>query len=110
MPSLVVIDPLVLEKRMKCDNVFSLFRYYLPFRKDLTLYMNKLNSSSPKDALCQVRLKLAHAVVVEKKIKFRQCIYTFLLLSSLRKVPFTQKCILPSLVEIGPVVLEKKTF
>ena len=40
-------------------NVFSLFCNYLPLEKDWTLLLNKLESPSPKDALCQVWLKLA---------------------------------------------------
>ena len=50
----------------------------------------------------------------------RQCIFTILLLSPLGKergpsfeqtwITFTQVCFVPSLVEIGSVVLEKKTF
>ena len=39
-------------------NVFSLFRYYFPLKKGAALHMNKLESPSPKDALCQVWLKL----------------------------------------------------
>ena len=39
---------------------FSLFRNYLPFEKDGALHLNKLDSPSPKDALCKVWLKLAH--------------------------------------------------
>ena len=38
-------------------NIYSLFRNYLPLEKDVTLYLNKLESSSPKDALCQVWLE-----------------------------------------------------
>ena len=51
---------------------------------------------------------------------FRQCIFAILLLSPLWKgrgpsceqswIPFTQGCFVPSLVEIGSVVLEKKIF
>ena len=41
------------------DNVFSLFHNYLPLEKERALHLNKLESSSPKDALCQVWLKLA---------------------------------------------------
>ena len=59
-------------------------------------------------------------VVLEKKISlFRQCIFTISLLSLLGKghgpsfketlIPFTQGCFVPSLVEIGHVVLERKT-
>ena len=40
-------------------NVFSLFRNYLPLEKSGALHLNKLESPSPKDALCQVWLKLA---------------------------------------------------
>ena len=40
-------------------NVFSLFHNYLPLEKGGALHLNKLESPSPKDALCQVWLKLA---------------------------------------------------
>ena len=36
-----------------------LFRNYLTLEKRRALHLNKLESPSPKDALCQVRLKLA---------------------------------------------------
>ena len=39
-------------------NVFSLFRNYPPLEKGGALHLNKLESPSPKDALCQVSLKL----------------------------------------------------
>ena len=39
-------------------NGFSLIRNYLPWEKGGALYLNKLDSLSPKDALCQVWLKL----------------------------------------------------
>ena len=39
-------------------NVFSLFRYHLPLETNVALYFNKLESPSPKDALCQFWLKL----------------------------------------------------
>ena len=59
MPSLVEISPAVLEKEIfKFVNVFSLFRYYLSWKKGGALLLNKIESSSPKDALCQVWLKL----------------------------------------------------
>ena len=60
MPSLVGIDPGVLEKIFKfpqCTN--SLFRHYFPLEKSVALRLNKLESPSPKDAFCQVWLKLA---------------------------------------------------
>ena len=40
-------------------NVFSLFRNYLPLEKGGAHYLNKIESPSPKDALCQVWLQLA---------------------------------------------------
>ena len=40
-------------------NVFSIFCNYLLMEKDRTLHWNKHQSPLPKDALCQVWLKLA---------------------------------------------------
>ena len=34
--------------------IFSQFRNYLPFEKGGALHLNKLESPSPKDAICQV--------------------------------------------------------
>ena len=49
-----------LEKKIfKFVNVFSKFCNYLPLEKGTALHLNKLESPSPKDALCQVWLKLA---------------------------------------------------
>ena len=39
-------------------NVFSLSHNYLPLENSDTLHLNKLESPSPKDDLCQVWLKL----------------------------------------------------
>ena len=41
------------------DNVFFVFCNYLPLEKGGALHLNKLKSSSPKDALCQLWLKSA---------------------------------------------------
>ena len=62
MPSLVEIDSVVLEKKIFIFgqmNVFSPFRNYLPLEKSEALHLKKLDFPSPKDALCQVSLKLA---------------------------------------------------
>ena len=60
VPSLVEIGSVVLRRRFfNFVNVFSLFRNYLPLEKGGAHYLNKLESPSPKDALCQVWLKLA---------------------------------------------------
>ena len=54
---------------------FSPFRYYLPLEKDGTLHLINLESTSPKDALCRVGLKLKlklvkiGSVVLKKKMK-----------------------------------------
>jgi hypothetical protein len=44
---------------LKNFSVFLLFRYYLPLERDYPLLLNKPESPSPKDDLCQVWLKLA---------------------------------------------------
>ena len=59
-------------------------------------------------------------VVLERKIFMFSSIYTILLLSPLGKrwgpsfeqswIPFTWGCFVPSLIEIGPVVLDRKIF
>ena len=57
------IGPVVLERRFLNFVImimFSLFRKYLPLEIGVVLYFKKLESPSPKDALCQVWLKLAH--------------------------------------------------
>ena len=61
VPSLVKIGPVVLEKKifLILSMYFSLFPNYLPLEKGGALHLNKLESPSPKDALCQVWLKLA---------------------------------------------------
>ena len=66
-------------------NVFLLFCYYLPLEKDAVLYLNKLESPSPKDALCQVWLKLAQWFL-KKDFKFLQCIFSISLLSTFWKL------------------------
>ena len=55
--------------------VFSLFRYYLTLEKGEALHLNKLESSSLKDALCQVLLKLAQWFWRRIFFKFRKLIY-----------------------------------
>ena len=83
--------------------------------------MNKPKSPSPMDALCQVWLKLAQWFW-RRRFFFISSMYFRYLCNylplekdgalNLKKtwIPFTQECFVPSLVEIGPVVLEKKIF
>ena len=40
---------------------FLLFCHYLPLEKGVILHLNKFESPSPKDDLCQVWLKLAQS-------------------------------------------------
>ena len=47
-------------------NVFSLFRNYLPLEKCRALHLNKTESPSPKDALCQIFIKIGPVVLEEK--------------------------------------------
>ena len=47
------------EEDLNFVSEFSLFCNYLPLEKGGTLHLNKIESSLPKDALCQVWLKLA---------------------------------------------------
>ena len=56
VPSFVEIDPVVLEKKIfiNFNNVFSLFRFYLPLEKGVALHLNKIESPLPKDAFYQV--------------------------------------------------------
>ena len=96
--------------------MFLLFRNYLPLKKGGALYFHKLEPPSPKDALIEIGSK-----VVEKKIfKTCQCIFSISYLSPLENgcsplfkqtgTPFTYGSFVPSMVEIGFVVLEKKVF
>ena len=41
------------------NNVFLLIRNYRPLEKGVTIHLNKFEFSSPENALCKVRLKLA---------------------------------------------------
>jgi hypothetical protein len=43
---------------LKIFSAFSLFRYYLPLEKGYPLPLNKLESPSPKDDLCQGMIKI----------------------------------------------------
>ena len=102
---------------LKFVNVFSLFRYYLPLEKGVALHLNKLESPSPKDALSQVWLKLAQWFLRRRFLKFVNVFSLFPYYLPLENnwgpsfeqtwIPFTQGYFVPSLVEFGPVVLEK---
>ena len=58
-------------------NVFSLFRNYLPLEKGTALYLNKLDSPSPEDAVSQGCLKLSQWIWRGKFLKFVNVILPF---------------------------------
>ena len=117
VPKLGEIGSVVLEKKIFYTSSMY-FRYFcnnLPLEKGGVLHLNKLESPSPKDVLCQVWLKLAQWFW---RWRFCQCIFAISQLSPFAKgrgpsteqtwIPFTQGWFVPSLVEIGPLVLKKK--
>ena len=77
-------------------NVFSLFRNYLPLGKGRALHLNKLESPSPNNALCQIWLKLAQWFWRRRFLNFINVFSLF------------RNCLPLEKFEIGPVVLEKK--
>ena len=97
---------------------FHLFVIICPPKKGGALHLNKLESTSPKDPLSQVRLKLAQWFWRRRFLNFVNVFSLFVKLSPLGKgrgpsfeqtwIPFTQGCFVPSSVEIGVLVLEKK--
>ena len=76
---------------------------YLPLVKGMAHQVNKLESSSPKDTLCHVWLKLAEWYW---RIWFLNFVNVCWLFNNY--LPLEKICFVPSLVEIGPVILEKK--
>ena len=74
----------------------------------IILHLNNLESPSPKASLWQVWFKLVQWFLRRRFFKFCQCTFAISLISPLGKgqgpsfeqTPFTQGCIVPSLVEI----------
>ena len=79
--SLFEISPVVLEKDVSSVNVLSLFPYHPSLIKDMALHLNKFESTSHKDALHQVWLKLAQCFWRRKCLKLCQCNFAISLLS-----------------------------
>ena len=90
---------------------FCYFIIISPWKRAGCLHLYKLGSPSPKDVLCQVWLKLVQWFL-RRFLNFVNVFLLFHNIISLWKtwIPFTKECIMPSLVEIGPVVLVKKIF
>ena len=94
--------------------------HYLLFENWMVFHLNKLESTSPKDALCQIWLKLAQCFWRRGFLNSVNVFSLFQKFSPLRKgrspsfiqnwILITQRCFVPSLVEIGSVVQEKKIF
>ena len=82
-------NSVVLKKILKFCQCISLFHNYLLLEKGGALHLNKLESPSPTDALCQVWLKLAQFVLEMQIFKFRNEFSLFLYHLALEKVgPF----------------------
>jgi hypothetical protein len=91
---------------------------YLPFEKDLALYLNKLESPSLKYNLYQVWLNSACWFWRRRFFFKNQYTFTLSLLSPLREgyspsfeqnwIPFTQGWFVLSLIEFGLLVFDKK--
>ena len=115
MPSLVEIGPVVLEK--KIFSILSMyFSYYvITLKRGVALHLNKRESTSRKDTLCQVWLKLAKWFLRRRFLYFVNVFWLFcnylplekdvaLHLNKLESPPLKDAL----MIEIGPVVLEKK--
>ena len=66
----------------------------------VALYLNKIEYPSPKDALCQVWLNFIQWFLRRRFLKFVNVILLFRC--------YLPLCFVPSFVENGPLVLEKK--
>ena len=96
------------------------FHYFIiisPWKRVGPFIWTNLNPLHP-GILCASLVEIGPVVLEKKIFKSCQCIFTISLLSPLWEgrgpsfehtwIPFTQGYFVPSLVEIGPVVLEKK--
>ena len=102
---------------LKFVNIFSQFDYYLSLKKGTTLNMNKLESPLPRMYYAKFGWNWSTGSG-EKIYTAINGFFTISLLSRFEKMhgplfeqtwnPFTQECLVWSLVEICPVFLEKK--
>ena len=110
MTSLVEICPAVLERTI--FNFFNvlLFHSNLPLEKRMTLHLNKLKFFSPKNALCQVWLKLDQWFWRRRFFKDFVNVFSlfryYIPFGKAWTIPLTKRCFLPSLIKISQVVLE----
>ena len=116
--SLVEIGPVVLEKKIfkfsQCTFAISLLS---PIRKGRGTSFEQIWITFTQGCFVSRFVEIGPVVLKKKMFKVCICILAISLLSPLEKehdpsfeqiwIPITQGCFLPSLVEIGPVVLEK---
>ena len=105
---------------LKFVNIFSQFDYYLSLKKGTTLNMNKVESPLPRMNYAKFCWNWSTGSGEKNYTGLINGFFTISLLSLFEKVhgplfeqtwiPFTQGYFVPSLVEIGSVVLEKKIF
>ena len=96
-------------------NAFLLFHHYLPLEKGVALHLTNFHQFHP--TMLRAKFGWNWPVVLEKKF-LKNFINVLLLLSPLGKergglfyqtwIPFSQGYFVPSLVEIGPVVLDRR--
>ena len=93
------------------------FRYFVimpPWKRACPFIWTNLNPLHPKNVLCQISLKLEQWFWGRRFLYFVNVFSLFRNYPPLDKgvflhlnIPFTQGCLVPSLVEIGLLVLEK---
>ena len=106
------------ERILNIFNIILKFCFHLPLDRSVVVHLNKFESPPSKDVLYHLCLKLASMVLEKKIFKYFQYNFTILLSSPLGEgrgrsfeqiwIPSIQGCFVPSLLEIGLVVLEKK--
>ena len=93
-------------------NVFSIYRHYLPLRKDVSLPLHKFEFPSPENAFCQSWLKLARWLWRRRFLNFFNVFSLFRRKGRVPSfeqiwIPFSQECFMPKLVEMGIYHLQK---
>ena len=82
VPSLFEIGPVILEEKsfkfLWC--IFSIF-YYLSLEKGVALYLNKLESHSPKNVLCQIWVGIAPVVLQKKILKILSMYFCYFIIT-----------------------------
>lgn len=105
----------VLEKIFKLTALFLLFSWLSSLKDENDSSFNKFESPSLKRVLCQLRLIFAQGFWRRRCLNIKPNFHYFLFMYPLKaklafhlNTPFPRGCLMPSLVEIGPVDLQKK--